>query len=185
MKANISLFLSALSLFLVVTFISFGGTAPASEHTAELDGNALAEMRLVGTSTAACAGDEPASNLRELMELRFNPSMTRISFALHHSDHDDDVRFSTIEQEANRIVACVEKSKAHQPQVEEKKVAMYRRHLIGMQGSALAMSDAAAEGDGRGAEHWFLHLKQSCIGCHKDVRPPLGSAALLEKEEDR
>jgi hypothetical protein len=175
-KENISLFFSGLSVFMTVVFISF--STPADRGSGELSEAALAAMGLVGTSTSACVGEEPVSNLRELMERRFNPSMSRISFALHHSDAEERDRLTMISAEADRIVACVEKGKSHQPEITSSKMAAYRRHLVGMQGSALAMSDSAQEGDMRSTQHWFLHLKQSCIGCHKDVRPPLGTALL-------
>ena len=169
MKVSIAVVLSALALAVSIAGWLARAPATSSGGSAPVVPSGLTEVPMIDPSRPLeCKGDTPIAEVADLMKTRINPTMTKLSFALHHMDSDD--RLMAAADAAGDMLGCVHLAPKYPPQIPLSRYGEYYHLIAEMQSSALALQTSALEQDDEGARHWFRHLKQSCVACHARFR---------------
>lgn len=118
-----------------------------------------------------CDGEGSVMDLKDMMKLRVNPMLTRISFALYHNkDADTAERLALVGETSAKLLGCIGRMPTFPPEVQVDRMPEYFRLLDDLHGHTLALQVSAMEADEEGARHWFRHMKQSCFACHARFR---------------
>lgn len=166
---RVAVVLSALALVVSVAGWLVRSPSTGAPERAPAIPTALTEPPVLDSSQPVdCRGEGPVADVGDLMQVRINPAMTRLSFALHHLDSED--RLAKVADAARDLVGCVHLAPKYPPDIALARYGEYYQLTDEMGASALALMTSAQEGDDAGAHHWFLHLKQSCVACHARFR---------------
>lgn len=171
MKLGAPILLALIALMLsIYTLVST--SRPAPEPTPVSGDKASGGMpSLDPTLVQGCDGEGKVTDLADLMKVRINPMLTRISYELHHNaDADPATRLGAVGDTSAKLLGCIVKMPAYPPEIPVDRMPEYFRLLDELQAHTLALQVSAMEADEDGARHWFGHMKQSCFACHARFR---------------
>jgi hypothetical protein len=143
--------------------------APAPAATAAAAGAAGSSLleSLVERANLDGPPCPPARSLREVMR-NLNGNLSQLSFALYHQSSDGKVRLDGIAERTGTLVRCLAEIPHHVRPCAGS--VGFEAHAEAVAGDALALREAALEGDDSAARHWFLHVKAGCASCHLSCR---------------
>lgn len=129
---------------------------------------------------------QPVAPLSRLMKNAVNPSLSALTLLLFRDRRspDDESRCEEIAALADRLSDCflVARTEYNLDRLDRSEFDTFA--AIGSH-AAQALSNAAHQRQASSQQHWFLHLKEACSGCHsryRIVHPPASSPPLVEKE---
>jgi methyl-accepting chemotaxis protein len=156
----------ASAVLALVTLASVGCAPPAVSSTA-----LSAEVAATKGTCGPLPGEGPVETLPQLMTVRINPRLSRLSMLLFHDrrPEDSDSRNDEVGQLGASLADCfaLTPTLRRAPAASESDFSLF---AATERFNANSLSHAGYQGDHNTQVHWFMHIKEVCQACHAQYR---------------